>query len=377
MPPADKAKSIFEILTAENPKIDYPPPKSKTQSSRREWYKPKQIVEWNEFSYATLEGIYGGALFREARSEDYPLPHYPHIVSEADCVVEDEPSTVHIMTKWNHTIVAAALDVIKHQFYPCIWIPGKRGSIQGIKNKQSPATYKPSQDSGAVHSSCASGVSSSSSLPVQMLPKDYKTASKWKSEQALSPNLLLDQNGLWIRGAQKSIEAQPLKQVYTYCVNYECRYVLADSLPPGSNGESSSSAELKKALIRDGLMEYASIPWTNDSKGDPKNYEGLTVNLALWFIHVLAGNGHRVDWEYEELQSEQLVRQPYATPSTTQVAGDEFGESDSDQSEGHLLKRIRTERDDDDPIHMSFYSTQLFASQVFPSFKQRDFVIPC
>ncbi|RYP16976.1 hypothetical protein DL765_004818 [Monosporascus sp. GIB2] len=223
MPPVDKAKSIFEILTAENPKIHYPPPKSKTQSSRREWYKPKQIVEWSEFSHATLEGIYGGALFQEARSEEYPLPHYPHIVSEADCVVEDEPSTVHIITKWNHTIVTAALDVIKEQFHPCVWIPGKRGSIQGIKDKQSPGTYKPSQDAGALSSSCVSGGSSSSSLPVQMLPKDYKTASKWKSEQALSPNLLLDQNGLWIRGAQKSIEAQPLKQVYTYCVNYECR----------------------------------------------------------------------------------------------------------------------------------------------------------
>ena len=39
------------------------------------------------------------------------------------------------------------------------------------------------------------------------------------------------------------------------------------------------------------------------------------VNLALWFLHILAGNHHEVAWEYEALKSETLSRESDGTAS--------------------------------------------------------------
>jgi hypothetical protein len=50
-------------------------------------------------------------------------------------------------------------------------------------------------------------------------------------------------------------------------------------------------------------MEYVSIPWKEDT-----NIENpLTFNLALWFVHILAGNHHEVGWDYSPLVSETLT----------------------------------------------------------------------
>lgn len=53
-------------------------------------------------------------------------------------------------------------------------------------------------------------------------------------------------------------------------------------------------------------MEYVSIPWASHRSGHSDEYETLTANLALWFIHVLAGNRHEVDWKYGPLKDEKV-----------------------------------------------------------------------
>lgn len=45
-------------------------------------------------------------------------------------------------------------------------------------------------------------------------------------------------------------------------------------------------------------MEYTSIPWTNQARAGEKHPSEWTVNLALWFMHILAGNNFRVGWDY-------------------------------------------------------------------------------
>lgn len=58
------------------------------------------------------------------------------------------------------------------------------------------------------------------------------------------------------------------------------------------------------------MMEYASIPWSNHCGGTDEIPDGKwTVNLVLWFLHILAGNEHHIDWEYELLSAQQLSRQ--------------------------------------------------------------------
>ncbi|KAI0913548.1 hypothetical protein F4823DRAFT_558878 [Ustulina deusta] len=69
-----------------------------------------------------------------------------------------------------------------------------------------------------------------------------------------------------------------------------------------------TQANLKKALATDGLMEHISIPWENVGFQDSNTVQyQWTVNLALWFVHILAGNDYAVDWNYDKLVNEQLA----------------------------------------------------------------------
>ncbi|TGJ84716.1 hypothetical protein E0Z10_g4064 [Xylaria hypoxylon] len=66
--------------------------------------------------------------------------------------------------------------------------------------------------------------------------------------------------------------------------------------------EETASSEDGLALVEkvqfDGLMEFVSVPWENGCDSNHHEYRRLTVNLALWFAHILAGNDHRLDWDW-------------------------------------------------------------------------------
>jgi cytoskeletal protein RodZ len=64
---------------------------------------------------------------------------------------------------------------------------------------------------------------------------------------------------------------------------------------------------LRNELINNGLMEYVAIPWDNHSNGSKEDVSAWTVNLALWFVHILAGNNFEVSWSYVDLTAETLV----------------------------------------------------------------------
>lgn len=57
-------------------------------------------------------------------------------------------------------------------------------------------------------------------------------------------------------------------------------------------------------------MEFVSIPWGNGCDENHEDYRAWTVNLALWFTHVLAGNHYKLDWGYPALRDEKIVEAP-------------------------------------------------------------------
>ena len=62
-------------------------------------------------------------------------------------------------------------------------------------------------------------------------------------------------------------------------------------------------------------MEYVSIPWDNHSEGSTGATEVWTVNLALWFLHVLAGHHFEAAWSYDLQEHESLsVLSPVESP---------------------------------------------------------------
>jgi hypothetical protein len=49
------------------------------------------------------------------------------------------------------------------------------------------------------------------------------------------------------------------------------------------------------------------VPWENGCDNHHHEYRQWTVNLALWFTHILAGNNHRLDWGYNRLCEEKFA----------------------------------------------------------------------
>jgi hypothetical protein len=54
-------------------------------------------------------------------------------------------------------------------------------------------------------------------------------------------------------------------------------------------------------------MEWVSVPWETHRKSENENFRLLTVNLALWLLHILAGNSYDVDWNYPPLREQHLI----------------------------------------------------------------------
>lgn len=140
---------------------------------------------------------------------------------------------------------------------------------------------------------------------------------------------------------------------------------------------------LRNELINNGLMEYVAIPWDNHSSGSKEDVTVWTVNLALWFVHILAGNNFEVSWSYVNLTAETLaLSQPDVdieqSPSASkqvqdiQVARDKQDEEDerSETSEESDTTNIRTpfsakrkrniddEEEEEDGFHLSFSKRQ-------------------
>ncbi|KAG9495064.1 hypothetical protein J7337_013297 [Fusarium musae] len=147
-----------------------------------------------------------------------------------------------------------------------------------------------------------------------------------------------------------------------------------------SSNKSQNISLLRNELINNGLMEYVSIPWENYSKGQRPSLDIWTVNLALWFMHVLAGNNFEVEWSYVDLTAETLVApQLVDADGQSKASGtvhsndgqhgegeDDNGSTTSEESEvteilnSSTTKRKRDSDDDSDfeGIHLSFSKRQ-------------------
>ncbi|KAK3291895.1 uncharacterized protein B0H64DRAFT_408351 [Chaetomium fimeti] len=375
-----KAESIFEFLTARNPDIHYQTPHSKSLTTVRNSLYPRQLKTWDEFSFSTLETVYGRRLIDEARKGRSSLA-YPSVLATIDDVVHDEPTTTHALTVWNHRIVATSLQAVQGTLHPSIWVPRRRKGQHETDKKTTKESTRLEPDAGAV-SICQNCCSET-----ERLPKDYKVASKWRSS-AIFGGWMTGKAGKWTPGQASKPEAKPIRQVYTYCVKFGCRYgciittqeafifrikLRTEVSVADANGDSSrDEAALRQALSTNGLMEYVSIPWENHRQGSSNEYRALTVNLALWFVHILAGNAHEVDWNYPNLWEEHLATGVCTTNDASENSEPETDREDSEPPQArrsfklgsYSKKRRRDSGVSDDP-HYSFAAVfESFTTQV-------------
>ncbi|VUC21325.1 unnamed protein product, partial [Clonostachys rosea] len=332
--------TIFKLLTCPNPTVQQENPragipmktKGMSNTTSKKYYTPKQIIKWEEFeNLQCLREAFGGELFAEAHREgrQFRVP----LIRPTDCRVDSEKRATELFNKWNKEIVMTALDPILDTFRPAIWAQGDNitGIVMDAPKPQVESTRKqpvrscvpkrPSSvrnlldrlepDSGSV----PSHPSSPEEIGKEKFLKEFKMAAKWKSRWIFQKQIV-DETGLWMKDGTRQSAAWPIRQTFTYCVKYSCRYACIITCeevfifrvrPRVEIPDPKDPEVLKKVLAENGLMEYVSIPWDNHCQGDPKDYEKWTMNLALWFVHVLAGMDSDVRCVYKDLREETVL----------------------------------------------------------------------
>jgi hypothetical protein len=74
-----------------------------------------------------------------------------------------------------------------------------------------------------------------------------------------------------------------------------------------AEGRFSKEQSPRQIVKTGGLMEYVSIPGKHGTDENTNKYDKLTVNLALWVLHILAGNHYKILREYPELPAKKLL----------------------------------------------------------------------
>ncbi|KAH7304323.1 hypothetical protein B0I35DRAFT_363556 [Stachybotrys elegans] len=420
--------SILELLTHPNPPVNHANLRSTTNTRHAFYHFPREIRPWTEFSdISLLKHLDESNLFREACQQRQGLPAYPTMFHDTDCQIRGEPATEHVLSKWTSTIVMSGLDPIQSLYNPARWAPGEvlqrqaseRPEVRGKKRSQPSRkcaerskrkrTYDLSKlrpDSGssrteASESKAPTEADSDTKLYTagrERFPKEYKPAQKWKSSHLYDLNLI-DENGEWNDSKEFHNSAMPVRQAYSYCIQTMCRYGCILScheafifrIKPRRKGPEDTThltqEELESKLISDGMMEFVSIPWSNYYIGPQETLNDWTVNLALWFVHVLAGDEFEASWTYSPLasyrdgataaikvNSDTMNSEEPDTVNIEQRQGDKAPESDStlsDNSDAAMLNRKSNKRkrevegseeEEEDLAHFSFHKRLFYNS---------------
>ncbi|VUC34644.1 unnamed protein product [Clonostachys rosea] len=357
--------SILELLTCRNPTVHHTGPKSKTNTTNRHYHFPTQVREWEELQdFDVLAKVFGGELLKEALQA---RKLHPPLVRNKDNLRlgSDEPNNRQLIEKWNQEVVMSAIDPIKGRFHPVIWEkgeapddadceyespeppekqreqPGRKCTPKSTpRRKHSYAGFKP--DSGSV----SSNPTSEKDAKKEKFVKEYKVATKWKSRW-IRERGLVNESGKWNKEmSRRNPAGLPVIQTFTYCVQNMCRYgciltceeaFIFRVRPIAESPVSQSSDPVRAELAKNGLLEYVSIPWEIHFERRPDACDTWTMNLALWFIHVLAGNEAGVNWAYPRLEIETNIAlissasQEVPLPSVSQDSEDSVYEENQDE----------------------------------------------
>ncbi|KAM7185168.1 hypothetical protein V8F33_012556 [Rhypophila sp. PSN 637] len=344
------ASSIFEYLTAENPDLEYRDKKNATLTENPRWIRPIYVRPWEEFSFDTMERVFGGKLMEEcrrARTLYYPAPA---LDTKIYLVETGHDTTERILTLWTGRVVNEALREVAEVFNPVFWVDLSRSKPDSAVTNGDPAPSTNIEETGKAETRRSSrflsrpqsskqktpsrstkpdgaGISlkfnpagEENSSNRNRLPLEIKPGTHWTSDKLTSGRLTTPEGRL--RSAKAvGREVWPIVQIYHYCVVAEVRYgfvitskeavvVRIKPMIKGSPATDTATTTLRSELRSNGLMEYKVIPWAKHRPAswadNGRDYKDLTINLSLWVLSLLAGNNCGLNWEYEPLGDEVL-----------------------------------------------------------------------
>ena len=338
---------------------------SNTSSKRLTYLTPGLIEKWEDFGYDSLQQIYDGALHRVLRSE-YSCRDYSDIPEKPYCEIADENCLEMLLAMWNWRVVSEGLSKAQE----CLYAHQKSNVIYMAKGGRSrflvagkAGKFRP--DWAGIQTNPEDNISREETMkPPNILPGDSKLGKKWSSNKIKDGPV----KGEYL----KSDWLKPLKQIYTYCVKANARYgyIITEEevvvirvrpiLEPGDSGAMNDSQEswqepetskkeqetvdtqaafpeldeghdfiLSSTVFRKveeyGRLEYKAIPWSNAASLDPRRSNDLTVNLALWWLHIMASVSSNIKEQYAPLKE-------VAKPSCFGVAHSSFPLSETSEN---------------------------------------------
>ncbi|KAL8951219.1 MAG: hypothetical protein Q9222_002782 [Ikaeria aurantiellina] len=297
--------TLLDYLCIPNPELDCSrcPSGSRTTQGKFTYSSPVSVLDWPDFSFQTLSQKYSGS-FESILKHRYDFQDYSDISKLPHRRIFDEASLESFLDIWNWRMVSEALATAqghddKHPAKPPIfmakgghtWFPGIVVSRNGKPLKPDWAGFKELPES--------------SGKPPNILPGDTKLSSKWHSSRIRTGRVVESGN---IDGWLPAI-----RQIYTYCTRANAQYgylitdqelvavkiswlACLDNQSPEEPKDGESTHRQRK-----GLLLFKAIPWDHDVVNPAS---GLSMNLALWWLHMMAAADHEV--KDEKLALEDL-----------------------------------------------------------------------
>lgn len=344
--------NLLYYLSTENPTLaDFCKRGSNTKSGKTPWDIPRQIQEWADFDYQSLDSIYKGALGNVLRFPfDLQPPENP---DETSREIHSEEDMTSIVVLWNKRIVSTGLDVAQQKIgakmphekicmcqgkqaqpplkVPEMLDPESKGKKQNQKHRNPDWAGK---KGSTVNPNEPRRKAKKATKAKNLLPGDTKVSRKWKSADLIEGDINMAdvKNKRWF---------QPVGQIYTYCVRLNARYgyIITDKelvvfrIRPrpqtGASQEEVSTGKKKKEqdeyrtldpniiasspepkdfaeeapdpatrALTDGVMEYKVIPWSSHTPTSEENPQEMTVNLALWWLYMMAAESSAIEEDY-------------------------------------------------------------------------------
>ena len=360
---ASETLTLHDYLRRPNPAVkrDNSWTGTNTRSGSSTNTKPSKIVEWKDFNYNSLQALYGRILKREVHSQDLPdfSLHLPFHLRE----IQDEDSLEALLIRWNNAVVSCALSVAQrsnglistdtagHRAGEIFMARGGHAFIQGTRTqKELRPDWAGIIPSNGYHR--RSNERRKSYLNV--LPGDSKLSTKWSSTR--------DPNSLEFK--------KPFFQIYNYCQLAQVRYgylltpeelvgvrvskTESEEVPgpimPPQRPKRGGTTEWKKAQKQNllpkktkrqkhGILEYKSIPWVDAGQ---RGEASLSINLALWWLHMMAATACSIAPVYHDLLKE------YYTLDKSPIDSSEGSRNLPSDPRYHAVTKSRKRRRDDE-----------------------------
>jgi hypothetical protein len=306
--------TLLHYLTQANPEVETRwRSLSQSETKGDDYPDLRKLALWEDFQLETIVKMFDHKLSNLLMERYDNLPNMPKL-RPSSLELYLEACVQDVVTMFNQEIVLEALDKTtpRRDFLGQeVWM--LRGSKTRVKWK----------------TKLAPDWAGRSQLEFEnnILPGDTKMSKNFDSDSILEAvtegeEIGRNLNHLW-----------PIRQVLWYCYNTGMRYgyIITDKelivLRVGTYEEKEPPTfeDLRTAIRKKSRVEWRAIPWDNSGNE-------LTINLALWTLHILAANNGLLDWKYGKLEDEKLV--PYA--SQTQLQPDPNGVSQRMSFAGNL-----------------------------------------